>query len=158
MRLEAEAENCCSSTFVLRLDGQPIGKYERRHWRSAFDVSLLGRVRLQLVKTSWLGSEFVLREADSEAALGEARPAGTFTSSWDLELRSGAFKLERAGWFDNAFVVRHGEMELARVIAAGTCARGWSLQYTGALAREDALLIGLIYHVLRERQAAAAGA
>ena len=47
MILEARAANCCSSTFVLKVDDRPVGKFEGRWFSESLDISLTGRRRLQ---------------------------------------------------------------------------------------------------------------
>jgi hypothetical protein len=158
MRLEARPEACFSSTFVLKLDGQPIGKYEGRFLGSGLDVALLGRRRLELTNLNWLSSHFVLREGEGEPPVAEAEPHGAFTSSWGLRLSAAPATMERAGWFSSAYVVRRGDWHLARVDRLGACERGWAVECTGPLTRDDLLMIGLLYHVLLQRQAAAGAA
>ena len=41
MILQAEAANCFSSTFVLKVAGRPIGKFEGRWMSEGLDLSLV---------------------------------------------------------------------------------------------------------------------
>lgn len=153
MQLEARAAHCFSSTFVLKLDGHATGKFEGRWFSETLDVALTERRRLQFHKTGWLGSGFILQDPERETTLGRAERGGFFTSRWDLVVSTGAGTLERAGWFDSAFVFRQNQEILARVNRLGVCERGWLVEGVGGLTDEDLLLIGLVYHTLREREA-----
>jgi hypothetical protein len=152
MLLEARAANCCSSKYVLKLDGRAIGKFEGRWFSESLDVNLTERRQLQLQKVTWMGSQFVLRAEGEEQPLGTAQRSGFFSSSWDLYLGSGEGRLERAGWFDSSYVVRQGDGVVARVDRLGLCERGWRVDALDALVEGDLLLIGLVYHTIRQRQ------
>ena len=159
MLLEAEPASCCSSTFVLRLGGRPLGKFEGRWLSEGIDLALLGRRWLRFEKVGWIGSRFRLVAEDEEDSVAEADRAGILTSSWDLVLSVGRAALAREGWFATGYVVRRGEREVARVGRTGLCSRGWFVE-GGGLRPEDLMLIGLIYHTIRRREAshsAAAG-
>jgi hypothetical protein len=160
MFLEARAANCFSTTFILKLEGRPLGKFDGRWFSESLDVSLLERHQLQFQKVGWLGSQFVLQEMPEGQALGRADRSGLFTSSWDLEVSSGPGRLEKAGWFDSAYVFRQGDAIRARVDRLGVCERGWSVEGSDPLTPMDLLLIGLVFHVIQQRaahQAAAGG-
>jgi hypothetical protein len=161
MILEARAENCFSSTHVLKLNGQAIGKLEGRFFSEGIDLSLTGRRRLKLDKASWLSSHFQLKDGDSDQVLVEAKPAGIFTSSWNLVLTSGPAELSRAGFFSSSYEVRREGRVLGRVNRLGICERGWQVQKSSdELEAPDLILVGLIFHIIqkRQQQAAAAGA
>jgi hypothetical protein len=67
--------------------------------------------------------------------------------------------MAREEWFATGYVVRRGEAELARVDRTRICARGCFVEGRG-LREEDLILIGLVYHTVRRREAsqhAAAG-
>jgi hypothetical protein len=66
--------------------------------------------------------------------------------------------LERAGWFDTGYRFKQGNHVRARVDRLGWCEKGWRVQGSDALTQEDFLLIGLVYQIIRQRQAAAASA
>jgi hypothetical protein len=160
MLLEARAANCFSTTFLLKLEGRPLGKFEGRWFSESLDVNLLERHQLQFQKVSWLGSQFVLQEMPEQHPLGRANRSGMFTSGWDLELSTGPGWLEKEGWFGTAYVFRQGGGVLARVDRVGMCERGWYVEGGGALKPADLLLIGLVFHVIQQRaahQAATAG-
>jgi len=150
MILEAEAADCCSTTFVLKVDGRPIGKYEGRWFSESLDIDMMGRRHLSLEKIGWLSSEFHLKDQDGEV-LARADRAGIFTSAWDLTLSVGVCQLIRDGWFTSAFVVQQGDTVLARVDRRGICDRGWTI--SGNLNEVDLMLAGLIYHVIIQREA-----
>ncbi|HEV3256381.1 MAG TPA: hypothetical protein VG013_05820 [Gemmataceae bacterium] len=153
MILEARPANCCSSTFVLKVDDRAVGKFDGRWFSENLDVSLTGRRRLQFQKASWLGSQFVLQDADGEEPLGRAGRAGMFTNTWDLELSTGPAQLVKAGWLATGYEVQQGKQALARVDRLGWCTRGWYVEKNGPLKAEDLILVGLVYHVILQRQA-----
>jgi hypothetical protein len=159
MRLDAEAASCFSSTFVLKLDGRPAGKFEGRWLGEGIDLSLLERRRLRFEKVGWVGSRFRLMAEDGESPVAEADRSGFFTSGWDLTLSVGPAQMVRAGWFTTGYVVRRGGEDVALVDRAGVCARGWFVEGAG-LREEDLILIGLVYHTIKRRESsrhAAAG-
>ena len=152
MLLEAEPASCCSSTFVLRLGGRPLGKFEGRWLSEGIDLALLGRRWLRFEKVGWIGSRFQLVAEGDEGPVAEAERGGLFTSTWDLVLSVGRAQMAREGWFATGYVVRRGEREVARVGRTGLCSRGWFVE-GGGLRPEDLMLIGLIYHTIRRREA-----
>src|SRR5437879_1568588 len=115
MILEARAENCCSTTHVLKLNGQAIGSMQGRFWSEGLDLALTGRQRLKLDKASWLSSHFQLKDAESDEVLVEARPAGILSSAWNLTLASGPATLARTGFFATAYEIRRGKELLGSV-------------------------------------------
>jgi hypothetical protein len=151
MMLEAEPASCFSSTFVLRIDGRPVGKFEGRWFSEGIDLALIERRRMRFEKVGWLGSHFRLIAADDEEPIAEADRGGLFTSSWGLVLSVGSAQMVRQGWFAKGFVVRRGDTEPARVDRTGLCSRGWIVEGDG-LREEDLILIGLVYHTIRRRE------
>ncbi len=125
MILEARAENCFSSTHVLKLNGQAIGKIEGRFFSEGLDLALTGRRRLKLDRAGWLTSHFQLKDADTDAVLVEARPAGVFTSAWGLTLTCGPAQLRKSGFFRSSYEILHEGKSLATVDRLGLCERGW---------------------------------
>ena len=161
MILEGRGENCFSSTHVLKLNGQAIGKIEGRFFSEGLDLSLTGRRHLKLDKAGWLTSHFQLKDGETDAVLVDAKPAGIFTSAWDLTLSCGPAELRRAGFFSSAYDVRQDKQILATVNRLGMCERGWRVTKIGEqLEAPDLILVGLIYHIIlkRQQQHAAAGA
>ncbi|HEX5272579.1 MAG TPA: hypothetical protein VFW33_18910 [Gemmataceae bacterium] len=159
MLLEAEAANCFSSTYVLKLDGRPLGKFEGRWLSEGIDLALVERRRLRFEKVGWLGSHFRLVAEGEEEPVAEADRAGLFTSAWDLDLSKGQAQMVREGWFATGYAVQRGDHEVARVDRTGLCSRGWFVE-GHRLHDEDLILIGLVYHTIRRREAsrhAAAG-
>jgi hypothetical protein len=152
MTLEARAENCCSSTFILKLDGRPHGKFEGRWFSEGLDVQCTGRQRLQFQNVRWLGSEFVLQDLESQQTLARAVRSGIFTSSWDVELSIGQAQLVHAGWFDTAYLVQQDNEVQGRVDRLGMCDRGWYVQSQGDLDANDMIFIGLLYHTILQRE------
>jgi hypothetical protein len=152
MILEARAENCCSSTFLLKIDDRPHGKFEGRWFSEGLDVQCTGRQRLQFQNVRWLGSEFVLQDLESQETLARAVRSGVFTSSWDVELSIGQAQLVRAGWFDTAYLVQQDNETQGRVDRLGVCDRGWYVQNLGNLDANDMIFIGLLYHTILQRE------
>jgi hypothetical protein len=152
MLLEAEPASCFSSTFVLKIDGRPVGKFEGRWFSEGLDLALVERRRLRFEKVGWIGSRFRLVAEDEEDSVAEADRAGILTSSWDLVLSVGQAQMVREGWFATGYAVSRGDREMARVDRAGLCSRGWFVEGDG-LRDEDLLLIGLVYHTIRRREA-----
>ncbi|HEY7182664.1 MAG TPA: hypothetical protein VIC84_14645 [Blastocatellia bacterium] len=156
MLLEAKAANCFSYTFVLKVDGRPFGKFQGRWFGESFDVALTERRHLQFRKVRWLSSQFELSDPIYEHTLGSCSRSGVFTSSWDLKLSVGPGRLERAGWFNSVYEFKQGAQIHARVDRLGWCERGWVVDGNDAMTQEDLLLIGMVYQVIQNRQAAQA--
>jgi hypothetical protein len=154
MILEARPENCCSTKFVLKLDGRPVGKYEGRWFSECLNIHLLERRHLELRKLSWLGSKFELIDLAIGQAIGRCDRSGLFTRSWDMTLSVGPAVLVRAGWLTSAFELKQGDQVLARVDRLGWCERGWSAENQLPLAEEDLLFLGVLYHIILQREEA----
>jgi hypothetical protein len=159
MILEARAEDCCSTTHVLKINGQAIGSMTGRFWSEGLDLALTGRQRLKLDKASWLSSHFQLKDAETDEVLVEARPVGMFSSGWNLKLASGPATLGRAGFFATGYEIRRGKEVLGRVDRLGLCERGWRVEKTSdELTAPDLILVGLLFHIMQKRHAQAAAA
>jgi hypothetical protein len=159
MILEARAENCCSSTYVLKLNGHAIGSMTGRFWSEGLDLALTGRQRLKLDKASWLSSHFQLKDAESDEVLVDARPAGMFSSAWELTLSTGPATLARAGFFASSYEIHRGKELLGRVDRLGICERGWRVEKVSEeLTAPDLILVGLLFHIIKKRQEQAAAA
>lgn len=153
MMLEARGENCFSSTHVLKLNNQAIGKIEGRFFSEGLDLALTGRQRLKLDKAGWLTSHFQLKDGESDMVLVEAWPAGVFTSAWELKLSCGPANLRKAGFFSSAYDVLQEKQILATVDRLGFCERGWRVTKIGiGMEAPDLILVGLIYHIILKRQ------
>ena len=87
MILEARAENCFSSTHVLKINGQAVGKFEGRFFSEGLDLALTGLRRFKFEKSGFFSSQFHLKDAETGAVLTEAQPAGIFRSGWKLNLK-----------------------------------------------------------------------
>jgi hypothetical protein len=160
MNLEARAENCFSQKHVLKINGQAVGKFERRFFSEGLDLSLIGMRRLRLDKSGFFSGKFELKDAETDVVLATAAPAGIFTSTWNIGLARGQCELNKAGFFSSAFNLMHGNHLLATVNRLGICQRGWIVVGHEELEAPELLLTGLIYHVIvrRQEQAAAAAA
>ena len=160
MILEARAENCFSQTHVLKINGQAVGKFEGRFFSEGLDLALTGLRRFKFEKSGFFSSHFQLIDAETRAVLTEGQPAGMFRSGWVLKLASGPADLKKVGFFSSAYAAYDGGQVLARVDRLGMCERGWRVD-GGSLEAPDLLTIGLVYHVIMQRQqrqhAAAAG-
>lgn len=152
MYLEARAESCFSSTFVLKRDGRAIGKIVGRWFSESLDIQMIGRRSLQFVNTAWLGSAFQLTDDSGETLFGTAQRSGIFTSSWDLQISTGPAKLVSAGLFSYAYQLQQDGSDLAQVDYHGACERGWWVDGDDSLAELDLLLVGIVYHVIQQRR------
>ena len=152
MLLEARAENCFSSTHVLKINGQAVGKFEGRFFSEGLDLALTGMRRFKFEKPGVFAGTFQLKDAESDAVLATAHPAGIFTSAWDMKLAGGDAQLCKAGWFKSAYELRDGDRVLATVDRLGMCERGWQVNASADLQAPDLLVVGLVYHIIRKRQ------
>jgi hypothetical protein len=152
MYLEARAESCFSSTFVLKRDSRAIGKFVGRWFSEALDIQMIGRRSLQFANTAWLGSSFRLSDLPGETVFGCAERSGIFTRSWDLQISTGPAQLVSAGFFSRGYVVQQAGHDLAQVDYHGACERGWWVDADDSLAETDLLLVGLVYHVIQQRR------
>ena len=156
MMLEALSPSCWSDLYVLKLDGRPWGEYRGRWFSEGVDIHLIGRRQLRLDKAGWLGSRFALTDASDGRVLAAADRSGVFTSAWDLHLSNGPARLASAGWFNTGYRVVQSGGALAEVNRVGLCNGGWAVGNGGALLETDLLFVGLIYHTILRRNAAAA--
>lgn len=158
MRLEAISPSCLSDHYVLKLDGRPWGEYRGRWFSESVDIHLTERRQLGLEKAGWLGNRFTLTDSNDGQILAEAGRSGVFTSAWDMRLSTGPARLVSAGWFNTGFQVVQGGRVSAEVNRVGLCNGGWAVVDEGSLQETDLLCIGLIYHTILRRNAAAASA
>jgi hypothetical protein len=158
MLLEARSPSCWSDHYVLKLDGRPWGEYRGRWFSEGVDIHLTGRRQLRLEKVGWLGSRFTLTDTADGRSLAAADRSGLFTSAWDLRLSTGPARLVSAGWFNTGYRVIQGRQDLADINRVGLCNGGWAVGDDGSLRETDLLFIGLIYHTILRRNAAAASA
>lgn len=158
MTLEALSPSCWSDQYVLKLDGRSWGECRCRWFSEGVDIHLTGRRRLRLEKAGWSGSRFTLTDTADGRSLAEADRSGLFTSAWDLRLSNGPARLVSAGWFNTGYVVVQGGRALLEVNRVGLCNGGWAVSDRGSLRDTDLLFIGLIYHTVLRRNAAAAAA
>jgi hypothetical protein len=152
MFLEAQAAHCFSSTYILKRNGMPIGKYEGRWFSQDQDIHLTGRRSLQFRKVGWLASEFELVTAGDESVVGRCCRSGLFSTSWELVLSIGVGKLWQMSWFGTPYELTHDGTSIARVDRRGPCQRGWIVDGAGTLTDEDLLLVGLAYHIILLRR------
>src|SRR5262245_58055622 len=125
MQLEARAANCFSSEFVLKIDGRPFGKFQRRWLSESMDIYLTEQRYLEFQKLGVMGSEFELRGQFHQKPIGSCQRSGLFSNSWDMVLSSGVGRLERAGWLDTAYEFKRDDQVLARADRLGWFERGW---------------------------------
>jgi len=156
MLLEAKAANCFSSKFALKVNGRMSGMFQARWFSESLDVDLTERRHLQFRKVGWLGSQFELVDPLCKQILGSCDRSGFFTSGWNLNLSVGPGRLERAGWLNSAYEFKQGAQVHARVDSLGWCEKGWIVDGNDPMTQEDLLLIGMIYQVIQNRQAAQA--
>jgi hypothetical protein len=158
MMLEALSPSCFSDHYVLKLDGHAWGEYRGRWFSESVDVRLTGRRGLALKKSGWLGSRFTLRDTADGSVLAEADRSGLLTSTWNMGLSNGPARLVSAGWFNTAYQVVQGDLTAGAVNRVGLCNGGWAAHGDEILREGDLLFIGLIYHTILRRNAAAGAA
>jgi hypothetical protein len=151
MNLEARSANCFATEFVLKLNGQAVGKFETRWFGEGLDIAMTGRRQLRFEKIGWMGSQFALKREGDERPVAWADRAGFLTSAWDLELSSGAAQLVTMGWFQTGYRVEQERTVLGQVDRLGWCERGWIVNGE-TLTQEDMILVGMIYHAILQRQ------
>ena len=150
MLLQGRPAGWFTSNMELRMNGHSLGIVRARWFSEGLDLELGGH-RVRFEKPSWLRSHFVLRDAEGNE-LGSATLQGFFGLRWEMNLKSGAGLLERAGWFTSDHVLRQGGLVTARVQLAGWFTREWQVVAEDSLAAEDVLLIGLVYTTIRHRE------
>jgi hypothetical protein len=158
MLLEAISPSCFSDLYVLKVDGRPLGDFHGRWFSENVDIRLTSLRRLSLQKAGWMGSHFALTDSADGRVLAEADRSGVFTSAWDIRLSTGWARLVSAGWFNTGYQVFQDDRVLADVNRVGFCNGGWAVSGDGKLQDTDLLFIGLIYHTILRRNAAAAAA
>lgn len=158
MVVESLSPSCWSDRYVLKLDGRPWGEYRHKWFGEGIDVHLTGRRQLRLEKSGWMGSRFLLIDSSNAQRLGEAERIGVFRVAWDLRLSGGAVQLVSSGWFTSDCVAMQADQALAKANRVGWCNDGWAVSGDESLRDTDLLFIGLIYHTIQRRQAAAAAA
>lgn len=152
MELVARSPSCFSSQYVLKLDDRPVGEFRGRWFSEGIDIRLTERLKLHFEKTSWLGSDFRLLDANTDEVLASGRRSGFFTSAWELDLRSGPAKLKHKSFFSFTYVVEQNGQSVASATRIGLCEGGWRVEDTGALDATDLVFVGLIYHTILQRQ------
>ncbi|MFO0914256.1 MAG: hypothetical protein U0795_14955 [Pirellulales bacterium] len=156
MVVESLSQSCWSDHYLLKLDGRPWGEYRSRWFSEGMDVNLTGRRQLRLEKSGWMGSRFQLIDTSSAQRLAEAEQTGIFGVGWELRLGGRAARLVRPGWFSSDLAAMQGDRVVAKIHRVGWCQSGWSISDDGSLQDTDLLFIGLIYHTILRREAAAA--
>jgi len=156
MMIEAISPSCWSDLYVLKLDRRPWGEYRGRWFSECVDIHLTGRQQLGLEKAGWLGSRFTLTDTADGRILAEADRSGPFTSAWDVRLSNGPARLVSAGWFNTGYQVVQAGRVLAEINKVGFCGNDWAVGDDGSLQKTDLLFVGLIYHTILRRNAAAA--
>jgi hypothetical protein len=157
MPLEARTANCFGTTYILKADGNAVGKFESRFFSEGLDIALVGRRHLRMEKVSWIGSQFVLKREGEEDPIARADRSGILSSRWDFDLSCGPVQLVRAGWFQTGYLIQQDRQVLGQVDRLGFCVQGWQVD-ANELSLEDMILVGLIYHIIRRRQAQHAAA
>ncbi len=152
MRLVARSPSCFSSQYVLKLDGRPVGQFQGRWFSEGINIRLTERLQLHFEKTSWLGSNFQLLDANSSEILAQGSRSGFFARNWNLSLRTGPAKLVRTSLFSTAFAVQQQGKNVANASRIGWCEGGWQVEDHGTLDATDLVFIGLVYHTILRRQ------
>jgi hypothetical protein len=155
MKVEAMAPGCLSDLHVLKRDGRPWGEFRGRWFTESLDIYTTGRRHLGMEKHGWLGSHFTLTDKADGRILAEANRSAPLTSAWDMRLSNGPARLVSAGWLNTSYRVVQGGRTSAAVDRVGLCNNGWAVQDDGSLQETDLLFIGLVYHTILRRNAAA---
>ncbi len=152
MLIEARSPSCFSSQYVLKLDGRAVGEFRGRWFSEGIDIRLTERLKLHFEKASWLASEFRLLDAGTEEVLASGTRTGVFSTSWDLQLRTGPAQLVRSSIFSSEFALQRDDGTLATASRIGICEGGWRVEDDGTLDATDLVFVGLIYHTILKRQ------
>jgi hypothetical protein len=155
--LETHTPSCFSSQYVLLDNGKPCGKFSGRFFSGSIDVSLLGRYRLEYLHADMFNSglfksRYTLIDLDSGSVLAKSQSAGVFTSTWDLSLSVGEYKMVSAGWLNQGFYVVQGNRRLAEVNVAGGCSGNWYVRPYTRMPLTDQVMIGLVFHTILRRR------
>jgi hypothetical protein len=158
-RLQAKAENCFSSRYVLHGDGRAIGSCQGKVFSEGVEIHLTGQRRLLFAKDGWFSSTFNLTDAAGEQALGQASNEGWVTTKWALQSSAGPLELTSQGMFSQECAVTLDDQVVMRLERLGACQRGWVVHdLTQGFALSDLLLAGLVYQTILERRQRSSGA
>lgn len=152
MLLEARSPSCFSRQFVLKLDDRAVGEFQGRWFSEGIDIRLTERLKLHFEKSSWLGSDFRLLDANSSESLASGKRTSWFSGTWDFSLQSGPAQFVRSGLFSTTFYVRRNGQNVATARRIGWCERGWRVECDDSLDATDLVFVGLVYHTILERQ------
>jgi hypothetical protein len=145
MILEARATNCFATTFVVKMNGRPVGRFDTRWYSVESNIAMTERRQLRFERVGWLNTHFTLKREGDQEPIGWAARSGFFSSAWDLRLSCGAAQLVRAGWFQTGYIVQQKAAILGRVDQIGRCAQsGWVVE-AEYLCLEDMVLVGMIH-------------
>ena len=151
MLLEARPTGWFTNQVELRLNGNLIGIVRPKWFSEGMELELLQKpVRFE--KPSWFKSHFVLNDA-AGIELGSATLEGFLRPRWQMNLGSGPGYLERAGWFTSEYVLNQAGAITARISMTNWFSRAWQVVADDTLTAVDVLLVGLIYTVIRNREA-----
>ena len=161
MTLEARNPSCWSSRQLLSLDGRPIGRVERDWLGRSFGVDLTGGHRLRFRKTHWLRDTWELRPAaDDQAAdppLLTAERTGTLRNRWVVHRAAGPLTVASDSFWNSGLAATADGETVASVTWSHACRGGWKVEGDG-LEPTELLTVGLLYQIVCNRAAAAAGA
>ena len=151
MLLEARPTGWFTNTVELHLNGNFVGTIRPNWFNEGMELNLLQHpVRFE--KPSWMRSHFVLKDEEGNE-LGSATLEGVFRQRWEMNLKSGPGILQRAGWLTAEYVLKQNESITARVNMKTWFSRSWTVVADDTLTAVDVLLIGLVYTVVKHREA-----
>lgn len=152
MILEAQATNCFSYAYLLKIDGRPLGKFSVQWLREGYKIQLSERRHLEFRRFGWLRGQYEMIDLRDEEVLAQCdRFVSLFSNNWNLQLSIGQGQLVSTGWLETAYEFIQEEVALARVDRKGRRDSGWIVDAGDALRVEDLLMIGLVYHTLHQR-------
>ena len=151
-RLEARPTGWWSSVHALSVDGRPYGRVRGRWFSENMDIELADGAGLQLKRRGFFGGRFELTRTGGAGVVAAADRDRFLSRGWSLELGTGPARLESAGIFNCAYLVRRAGETLARVDRLGWFRRGWIAVAERDLGETDLLLVGLVYHTILDRR------
>lgn len=151
MLLEGRPAGWFSNVVELSLDGQPIGNIKPKWFGEGFKLDLLGQP-VSFEKPSWTRSHFVLKDA-AGIELGSATLEGWLKMRWQMKLGSGDGYLEKSSWFKPDLVLTQDGKVTATAKTTSLFGRTWQVIADEGLPAVDVLLVGLVYSLVRHRDA-----
>jgi hypothetical protein len=152
--LEAKARGCFGREYTITFKGRPLGRFHSKWFSESLSIHLLGRRDLELRKQSMFGSQFALIDTENGTQLGSAKKAGLFSRKWKLQLSIGEATLVPTFWYSHHFKIILAGQEIGHTRKHWLYNR-WKVASDRDIPIVDQLLLGLIFQIVIDRQAAA---